>query len=269
MPLHIDRILDHLRLTRQPPTVAALDALLTAWAERIPWESASRIALHLDPGTPADYARLPERFFTDALRWGSGGTCFESNLALRALLAALGFEVTLHFCDMGDQRDPHCAALVELGSAAYLADVGYPVAAALPLDPAAPTERATPAAIFRAIPQAGARWEIRRTGRNGYDDQAFMLKRAPVNADTFHARLLRDHEPDGFFLDEVILSHTGPEGMLRYSEGKGLVRRTPDGETEVALTPGEAADLPRTLARLFSYDESVLRRALDRAHLTP
>lgn len=264
MPLALDRILNHLRLTYQPPTVAALDALLAAWAERIPWESASRIALHQDPGAPADYARLPGQFFADALRWGSGGTCFESNLALRTLLAALGFEVTLHFCDMGEQRDPHCATLVVIDNTAYLADMGYPVAAALPLDPAAPTERTTPAAIFRAIPQAGARWEIRRMGRNGYDDQAFMLKRAPVNADTFLARLLRDHEPDGFFLDEVILSRTGPEGMLRYSEGKGLVRRTPDGETEVALSADEAADLPRTLARLFAFDEGILRRALER-----
>lgn len=269
MPLATARILEHLRLTRQPPSAAVLDALLAAWAEHIPWESASRIALHQDPGAPADYARLPERFFADALRWGSGGTCFESNLALRALLAALGFQVTLHFCDMDEQRDPHCAALVEIEGAVYLADVGYPVPAALLLDPATPTERETPAVIFRAIPQAGARWEIRRMGRNGYDTQAFVLKRAPVEAGAFHDRLLRDHEPDGFFLSEVILSRTGPEGMLRYSEGKGLVRRTPDGEIEVALSADEAADLPRTLARLFDYDEGVLRRALGRASRAP
>ncbi len=269
MPLAIEPILEHLGLAHEPPSVAALDRLLAAWAERIPWESASRIALHQDPGAPADYARLPERFFADARRWGSGGTCFESNLALRALLEALGFQVTLHFCDMGEQRDPHCAALVELEDAVYLADAGYPVAAALPLDPDAPTERETPAAIFRAIPQAGGRWEIRRMGRNGYDDQAFVLKRAPVDAGTFHARLLRDHEPDGFFLDEVILSRTGPDGMLRYSEGKGLVRRTPDGESEVALSANESADLPRTLARLFDYEEDVLRRALARINLPP
>lgn len=264
MALDIDPILAHLKLDRQPPTADYLDAILAAWAARIPWESASRIAAHRDCATPADCARLPEQFFADALCCGSGGTCFESNLALRALLEALGFEVTLHFCDMGSTPDPHCAAIVAIDDALYLADVGYPVPAALPLDPIAPTERVTPAYVFRAVPGPGPRWEVRRLGRNGFDEQAFVLKGAPVDGDTFLARLLRDHEPDGYFLDEVIVSRTRAEGMLRYSEGKGLVRRTLDGEFPVPLAPDDSADLPRTLARLFGYDEAILRRALER-----
>ena len=266
MSLPVESILTHLNLPLQPPpTAATLDALLAAWAARIPWESASRIAYHQDAGTPDDYAGPPERFFADALRLGTGGTCFESNLALRALLDALGFEVTLHFCDMRSATvNPHCATIVPLDGALYLADVGYPVAGALRLDPTAPTERETPSYLFRAIPQGDGRWQVRRMARNGFDDQAFVLKGEPVDMEQFLARLLRDHEPDGLFLDEVILSHTGPDGMLRYSEGLGLVRRTADGEERVALSAAESADLPRALARLFAFDEGMLRRALAR-----
>lgn len=265
MTLPLDAILTHLDVPRQPPNAAALDMLLAAWAARIPWESASRIASHQDAGAPADFARLPERFFADALRFGTGGTCFESNLALRALLDALGFDTTLHFCDMrGATVNPHCAAIVSLDGARYLADVGYPVAGLLRLDPAAATERETPSYLFRAIPQEGERWQVRRIARNGYEDQAFVLKGEPVGREVFFARLLRDHEPDGLFLDEVIVSRTGPDGMLRYSEGLGLVRRTPDGEFALPLSQDETADLPRTLARLFAFDEGILRRALER-----
>ena len=267
MSLPVDAILTHLGLLHEPPSAAYLDRLLAAWAARIPWESASRIAVHQQPGAAHDYARPPERFFADALRLGTGGTCFESNLALRALLEALGFEATLHFCDMRTATvNPHCAAIVPLDGALYLADVGYPVAGALPLDPAATTELETPSYLFRAIPQDGRCWQVRRTARNGYDDQAFVVKGEPVGGETFFARLLRDHEPDGLFLDEVIVSRTGPDGMLRYSEGVGLVRRTPDGEFPIPLSDAEAADLPRTLARLFALDEGVLRRALGRSN---
>lgn len=265
MPLAVDPILTHLSLPREPPTPAYLDALLVAWAARVPWESASRIAYHQVTSAPEDLVRLPERFFADALRLGSGGTCFESNLALRALLEALGFDVTLHFCDMQTATvNPHCAGIVALDGARYLADVGYPVAGALRLDPAGVTERETPSYLFRAIPQGGGRWELRRTARNGFDDQAFVLKGEPVGDETFLTRLRRDHEPDGLFLDEVILSRTGADGMLRFSERIGLVRRTLAGERAVKLSAAESADPPRTLARLFAFDEGLLRRALAR-----
>src|SRR5690606_41313553 len=147
MSLPVESILTHLNLPLQPPpTAATLDALLAAWAARIPWESASRIAYHQDAGTPDDYARPPERFFADALRLGTGGTCFESNLALRALLDALGFEVTLHFCDMRSATvTPHCATVVPLVGALDLAAVGDAGATALRLGPAAPLQRGPPA----------------------------------------------------------------------------------------------------------------------------
>ncbi len=267
MPLHA--ILDHLGLAAAAPTLPFLDRLLLAWAGRIPWESAARIARHQLPGSPSDYARRPEAFFADALRLGTGGTCFESNLALKALLDALGFHSTLTFCDMKEggawQVDPHSACLVTVDGARVLADVGYPVPAALRLDPDAPVFKQTPIYRYEVAPVAEGRWIVRRTSGTFRQD-IFWLKGEPVKAETFWARLVRDHEPDGFFLDNVIIHRLDAAGgqMWRFDQGKGLVRRTVGREEVVPFTDAEQADLPGALARRFAMDVRVIEAALTR-----
>jgi arylamine N-acetyltransferase len=223
---------------------------------------------HQRPGTPEDYARAPAAFFRDALALGTGGTCFESNGALRALLAALGFRCEMAFCDMeyGSTSDPHCAPIVRHEGARYLADVGFPVPAALRLDEREATRVRTPVYTYHARPINSLRWEVRR--RSGlFEDHAFYLKRAPIDDDAFRARLLRDHQPDGLFLDEVIIHKTRSDHMLRYSEGKGLIRRVVGWEEPVPLSEEEEAQLPETLARIFAMNGAVLRAALTRTPL--
>lgn len=256
------RILAYLGLSAAPPSLAYLNALLDGWARQIPWESASRIARHRAPGTPHDYARLPDRYFEQALTQGTGGTCFESNLALRALLMPLRFQASLHFCDMeGDFVNPHCALIVRLDGQPYLADVGYPIPAALPLKPDQPTEVETAVYRFAASPEAGARWRVQRIS-GGYESLAFIVKAEAIDEAVFHARLLRDHEPDGLFLKQVIVQKMVDGAMLRYSDDKGLIRRTVGAETPVPLTPDEQADLPAALSARFGMDAAVLRAAL-------
>ncbi len=264
MSLPIADILQHLGLTDPTPTLLFLNRLLLGWSRHIPWESASRIARHQRPGTPQDYARCPEVFFHDALTLGTGGTCFESNLALRALLRAVGFEGVLAFCDMKTQTvNPHCAFVVTLEGARYLADVGYPVPAALRLDPHAPTVVETPVYRYHAVPVGVDRWEVwRRSG--GFAQLSYWLKGEGVDDATFRARLLRDHEPDGLFLDEVIVQRVDGDLVWRYSEHKGLVRRTIGREEPIALTAAEQADLPAALARRFGMSQALLAAALSR-----
>lgn len=254
-------ILEHLGLTQQAPTLAFLNQILAAWSARIPWESASRIVRHQSPGTPETYARFPETFFESALQHGTGGTCFESNLSLRSLLQSLGFECTLHFCDMESETvNPHCALIVQIEGEPYIADVGYPISTALRLDIRKNTSVKTPVYHFTAIPHARNRWEVRR--KVGiFEGSSFVIKADPIDEATFRTRLVQDHEPRGLFLTEVIVSRTNSEHMLRYSEDKGLVKRTQEGEESVYLSQEEEADLPATLARLFQYDEAILRKA--------
>lgn len=256
-------ILDHLRLDPAPPSRELLDRVLLAWATRIPWESASRIARHRLPGAPADYARLPDAFFADALRLRTGGTCFESNLALHSLLEWLGFTTTLAFCDMGiETPDPHCAAIVTLSGAQYLADAGYPIPGALLLDSEANTTVETPVYRYCARPAAADRWQIHRQWGTSHTrtlaQAVFRVDVTPVPLDRFVARLQADHAPDGLFLKEVILHRIHGESIWRYSTGKGLVHRHAGREDAVPL----AGDLPHKLARVFKMDARVIAAAL-------
>ncbi|MBN1967256.1 MAG: arylamine N-acetyltransferase [Anaerolineae bacterium] len=261
-------ILIHLGLPAElPPDLPTLNRVLRAWSARIPWESASRMARHTmaTRATPPDFARSPESFFADALRLGTGGTCFETNFALRALLMALGFTATLHFCDMDDGSvpDPHCALVVAMDGTRFLADAGFPVPGALPLSEDTPTAVETPVYHYTADP-AATRWAIGRTSAP-YHARVFWLKQDPIPEPDFWARLLQDHAPGGLFLDEVIVTKVLDEAtILRFSEGKGMIRRSPGLEEAVPLSSVEQADLPGTLARLFDMDARVLRSALTR-----
>lgn len=264
MSIPTQAILQHLDLARQTPSLDYLNAILVAWSARIPWETASRIARHQQDGTAIDYARFPSQFFADALDYSTGGTCFETNLALRALLTDLGFTSALHFCDMETPTiNPHCALTVELESGTYLADMGYPIPGALRLDDTETTHLSTPAYAFRAIPHFNHRWEVRREA-TGYESQSFVLKGEPIDEETFKARLIRDHEPDGLFLDEVIISKTTGAGMLRYSPDKGLVIRTHEAEVSVPLLPEEEGNLVEALSRRFDLSSHILAIALNR-----
>ncbi|MCI0709993.1 MAG: arylamine N-acetyltransferase [Chloroflexi bacterium] len=258
----MQNVLNHLNVSPEKPSQDLLDRLVKAWSERIPWESASRIARHRDSGTPADYAWLPETFFDNAVNCGTGGTCFESNLAFRSLLEYLGFTVTLHFCDMEDEiDDPHCTAVVHLDGEKYLADVGLPVPAALHLSPTETTSAQTAVYKFTAMPIADNRWEVKR--RSGdYEAVAFWLKGEAIDQDKFYKRLLQDHEPDGLFLREVIIQKIIDGEMIRYSDGKGLIQRNVGVEKEFELSAAQKNSLEATLSSIFGMDQHIIRRAL-------
>lgn len=269
MSIPTSAILEHLNLTSEAPTLDYLHKLLTAWSSRIPWESASRIARHLESGKPADFAWFAEDFFINAIQYGTGGTCFESNFASRSLLSELGFNCTLHFCDMEkEEPNPHCAVVTAINGKRYLADVGYPISSPLELRSDQPTAVTTPVYHFEAIPQSNNGWEIRRSAGD-YEGQAFVLKGNPVDEDIFRERLLQDHQPTGLFLDEVILSRTTQDCMWRYSEGRDLVKRTITSEEFITFSPEQQADLPTTLSRLFNYDRDIIETALNRQVESP
>lgn len=255
----MDAVLNHLKLERETPSLDYLNRLLKAWSQHIPWESASRVARHGDPGTPDQYAWLPEVYFQKAVSAGTGGTCFESNLAFRSLLVDLGFEVTLHFCDMEDEiSDPHCTTVVHIDGHKYLADVGYPVPAAIELAKDHEARAETGVYTFAVTPDEAERWTVRRNSGD-FSGISFWVKAAPVDEDVFVQRLLKDHEDDGLFLKEVIIQKMAGDVMWRYSTQKGLIRRTVGLEEAIALD----GDLVTALSQHFSMDEDIIRRAFE------
>ncbi|MCC6566627.1 MAG: arylamine N-acetyltransferase [Chloroflexi bacterium] len=261
--MNIDRILRHLRIERAEPSRAALHAFLIAWSERIPWESASRIARHTHPGSPEQYARDPDAFFDDALERGLGGTCFESNSAAAALLTELGYDVTRHLCDMSKEHvDPHCALSVTLDDGRYLADVGFPIPAAIPLNGEA---QAAMTMVYRyhVEPVADQRWRIWRESGH-FTGECFVVKGEAVAPDTLRKRLVRDHFADGLFLNNVIIHRVIDGRMLRFDEVKGLIERTYDAEIDLPWTDAQALDVPAAVASIFAADVDVIRTALQR-----
>jgi arylamine N-acetyltransferase len=95
--------LAHLGVTAAPPTLSLLDTLLEAYTRTVPWESAFRIAKHARTGRTEDCPRWPKEFWRDAIEYGGGGTCFESNYAFYGLLRSLGYDGYLTVNNMGSR----------------------------------------------------------------------------------------------------------------------------------------------------------------------
>ncbi|MFJ9037844.1 arylamine N-acetyltransferase [Streptomyces sp. NPDC102406] len=105
------------------PTADALWELHRAHAERIPYETLdNQLGRRTGIGAAESVARI--------LR-GRGGYCFHLNGAFAALLAALGYDVTLHRAGVQDEvEDPdgpdgdHLALTVGLDGERWLVDIG-------------------------------------------------------------------------------------------------------------------------------------------------
>ena len=190
-----------------------LDVLLQQYGRRVPWESASRIARAATLPTPRR-PQLPEAFWDAALTAGTGGTCFESNAALSALLGALGFEGDLTVNDMADTRACHTAIVVRLADARVVVDAGYPIYAALPLGDR-PTSRATPWFRYDVSPVAGRRYRLENHPHP--TPYLFDLIDEPVSADAYLDALRRDYEPAGLFLDRVVIRKLVHERVWRFT----------------------------------------------------
>lgn len=262
--IETDAILQHLRIERAAPTAAYLSAILAAWSERIPWESVSRIARHKTPAAPYQYARTPDRFYDDALSRGLGGTCFETNTALRALLDDLGYESTYALCDMeqSSTADPHCALITTIDGVRYIADAGWPLPTAIPLSDSEPTAGSVPVYDYHVAPSGEGRWRVWRKSGD-FEQECFTLKAAPVPHDTFRARLIRDHFEDGLFLNNVIIHRVIDGRVLRFDQTKGLIERVPGAEHDIPWTDEQAADVPAAVAQLFAVDGAIMRQALE------
>ncbi len=257
-----DRILSSLKIERAEPSAAYLSALLRAWSEHIPWESASRIARHKAPAAPYQYARDADRFFDDALTLNTGGTCFETNTALKALLDSLGFESTFALCDMDHSSvaNPHCALITTIDGVRYIADAGWPLPTAIPLADR-PVTGEVPVYRYHVDPMPDGRWRVWRQSGD-FTQDCFYLKPTPVPADTFRARLVRDHQEDGLFLNNVIIHKLIDGRMLRFDQTKGLIERAPGAEHDIPWTAEQAADIPAALTDIFGMDTGILRQAL-------
>ena len=126
-------ILQHLRIEEYRPGLAYLQELITAYCTIVPWESISKIVKKAMCKNPEDCLRLENEFWTQSFKYGTGGTCYESNWAFYKLLKSLGFECYLTINKIADKSSVHSAIVVTINKSKYIVDIGYPLYAPIPL----------------------------------------------------------------------------------------------------------------------------------------
>jgi N-hydroxyarylamine O-acetyltransferase len=136
------------------PDLAGLRAVYEAWCGVVPFDNLVK-RLHLASGSEAELPNLaPAAFFDDFLRFGTGGTCWPSSMALHGLLAHLGFRASLGvgamYRDAPNDIESHGAVVVDLDHTRWWVDTA--MATIEPLE-------------FRIGAVAGPQWRRTRVAR--------------------------------------------------------------------------------------------------------
>lgn len=240
------------------PSIRQLNRLIAAYARRVPWESASRIARRQHVAATRECPRWPAEFWSSALARGTGGTCFESNLAFRSLLSALGYSSVMTINDMGETRACHSALIVTLGGVRYLVDVGIPLHVAVRIDERI-SRRTGPFHTYSVCPDGPRRYQIERSRhpmRNIY-----TLFDQPVAEHDYTQATIDDYGEQGLFLNRVVLTKIIDNAVWRFSSSETPYRLecfTRAGKGEQPL-PDDCAAM---LAQHFGMAVGIIRDAL-------
>lgn len=263
-----DAVLAWLGVPRPTRTRPWLDALLAAYAQRVPWESASRVVRRSRAGSAEACVVSPSAFWEAALSRGHGGTCFESNAALAALLASVRIPSVLTINDRPPLAACHTALLVDADGERLVVDAGFPLYAAVPL-PTAGERRVvrTPWGTFSATALG--------PGRYGIDQhphprpRAFDLVDRAVPVPAYVAATCADYGADGLFLDRVVIKKIVGGDLWRFASGERpwLLERFRDGVRDTRVLPDGVDDAAAALAEHFSIDRTTVRDAL--THVRP
>lgn len=257
--MNTDAILTHFDLEHQPPTTDFLKSLITAYTRTVPWGSVFRLARFARYETPTKRARFADAFWDDVLHLGGDGTCFESNYAFAALLRDLGYTLDLTINNMEESIGCHSALIVHLDQERWLVDVGLPIHVPLRIDREADAVTEGPFHTYTMIPLENNRYNIHRTGHpNPY---CFTLIDKPISDTDYEARLIRDHQDDGLFLDKVILRVVHQGAQWRFNGRDDVVQFEVFTRDEKQTHP-ITAPLVDALPPIFNVDRDVLAEAV-------
>ena len=125
-----DRLLGHLELEREAPTLDYLHRIIREHQLRVPFETLTKL-LDYEPGLRrGDFLPPIEEYVERIIARRGGGLCWTLARGLHFLLSDLGYDASLMYMAPG-----HCCVRVELAEGSYYADVGYaaPIFQAYPL----------------------------------------------------------------------------------------------------------------------------------------
>lgn len=196
-------ILAHLRIKEDTPTLEYLQELITAYCTMVPWESVSKIVKRSICNNPGDCVRSEDEFWTQSFKYGTGGTCYESNLAFYNLLISLGFDGYLTINKIADKSSVHSAIVVTINQSKYIADIGYPLYAPIPL-----VEKGTSYSTYQAITYRSSCIAENEYLIENFPHPApylYHLSDVPVSEMDYLNLCITDYCETGLFLDRIII----------------------------------------------------------------
>ncbi|MFK7804841.1 MAG: arylamine N-acetyltransferase [Anaerolineae bacterium] len=262
--------MNHLDLPQPVHSVDFLNQFLVAYTRNVPWESATRNVRRVERTAPSgdvdQCPRWPDEFWTLALADKTGGTCFETNLALFSMLQLLGFDCYLTINNMVESIGCHTAIVILLDGEKWLFDAGYPLECMIPLHSEKASDIKGKYLDYHATPLEGGNYEITRSRHP--KPYIFTLIDQPVSVEEYKRATAEDYRPEGNFNAAVVINKIVDEKMIRFSTRPDdllFEAFTADPEGGLALReeiPVEE-DLAAQLANLFDMPEATLVQALE------
>lgn len=256
-----EAVLGYLGVARSAPGLALLNTLIAAYGRSVPWESASRIVKRAQVASAAEAVRWPDEFWQSAIRLGTGGTCFESNLAFFALLRSLGYDGYLTINNMHETIGCHTALVIQMQGERWLVDAGYPIYAALPLSGLAVSQQETPFGTYTLRSPAPNHYIVEQASLP--KPYLFDLIDVPVDHAAYCAATINDYTESGLFLDQLIIRKLIDGQIWRFNshEQPYHLQTFVDGQRIDYPIGGPVA---ATLSAHFGIDPDVIATAFDR-----
>ncbi|MEM8858561.1 MAG: arylamine N-acetyltransferase [Chloroflexota bacterium] len=261
-----NKILGRLDLNFENPTAEFLDDLLYAYTRTVPWESATRNLRRVAAASYADCPRWPEEFWTLALQQKTGGTCFETNLALFSLLKTLGYDGYLTINNMRFNIGCHTAIVVLIDGQKWLFDAGYPLECLIPIDPEVGTDKKAKFLSYQVTPILKDVYVVTRSRHP--KPYIFTLFDTPVVLEDYKTATQNDYRPEGNFNNSVVINKIVDEKMVRFStwaEDVMFESFTADADGGLAQRSVFEVndDLAQQLEQKFSMPANILQQALN------
>lgn len=243
-----NRLLAHLELDREAPSLDYLHRIIRAHQQRVPFETLTKLADY-EPGLArGDYMPPVELYIERIIERGAGGLCWTLARGLHFLLTDLGFEAALMYMEPG-----HCCVRVELPEGSFYADVGY----------SAPIFRAYPLFESFVLETPSERFEYNVTNegilvtRNPGPSK--KLDPAPRSLESLKPLITAANDwnaPRTFLAMLAISKHV--DGVYTSLQNGTLRRYMPEGIETTAIEPTE---VPVLAARVFGIDPALYLEA--------
>lgn len=252
-------IVSYLGCVREEPSVRYLNRLIRAYIRHVPWESVSRIVKRQTASAIELCPRWPDEFWQEALEYGTGGTCFENNLAFFTLLNELGFDGYLTINDM-ENPACHTASIITLQGQKYLADVTIPIQCALPIYTNQITRRSNEFHHYTIRPESNYRYAVERSHHP--KRRIFTLVDVPIPLEDYRHAVQEDYEETGYFLDRVVIVKVIEDRLWCFSSVDTPFKLEGFDKTSKQEVILERNSLAKSLSENFGIDEDKIALAL-------